>query len=407
MGTMHSASAENSPNIREGMLQTFPQQKVGEVPPPVEWLPEGTLRLVDQTRLPTELEHFFPHSVEELANAIRTLKVRGAPSIGIAAAYGLCLAAFLSPSTRVDSLLADLESAANTLLNTRPTAANLAWALRRVLDAARDSALSGDVDAVKAAVRDEAERIDRDNQDANRRIGEHGATLLEEGMNVLTHCNAGPLAAGGIGTALGVIYTAHRQGKRVHVWVGETRPLLQGARLTAWELSRWGVPCTLIADNMAASLMRDGRIDAVLVGADRIAANGDLANKIGTYGLAALAHLHRIPFYSAAPTSTFDLSTPAGDLIKIEERHPDEVTQIGGRQLAPEGIGAYNPAFDVTPKGLVTAIITESGVLRTPYARSLAHAWRAANPEPNAEQRSHGEKDEVRVMSNEVDKHNS
>ena len=374
-------------NIREGMLETLPQQQVSEVPPPVEWLQDGSLRLVDQSRLPLQLEHFYPRSIEELAFAIRTLKVRGAPSIGIAAAYGLCLAASLSRSAEVASLIAELELAANTLRDTRPTAANLAWALRSVLDAAHNASQSGGIDAVKAAVSAQAEQIDRANRDANRRIGEHGATLLEDGMNLLTHCNAGPLAAGGIGTALGVIYTAHRQGKRLHVWVCETRPLLQGARITTWELSQWGVPCTLIADSMAASLMREGRVDAVLVGADRIAANGDLANKIGTYGLAALAHLHRIPFYSAAPTSTIDLSTPAGDLITIEERDPGEVTHHGGTQLAPEGIGVYNPAFDVTPKGLVTAIISESGVLHTPFTRSLAHAWQAENSEPNAEQR--------------------
>ena len=373
------------------MLQTLPQQHAGEVPPPVEWLPDRSLRLVDQTSLPLQLEHLYPRSVEELAEAIRTLKVRGAPTIGIAAAYGLCLAASRSPSTEAAPLLAELESAATTLRNTRPTAANLAWALGRVLDAAYDASQGGDLEAVKSAVSAEATRIDRANQGANQRIGEHGAQLLDDGMNVLTHCNAGPLAAGGIGTGLGVIYTAHRRGKRLHVWIDETRPLLQGARITAWELAQWGVPCTLIADNMAASLMRDGRVDAVLVGADRIAANGDIANKIGTYGLAALAHAHRIPFYSAAPMSSFDRNTPTGDRIVIEERDPSEITHHGGVQLAPEGIAVHNPAFDVTPKGLVTAIITESGVLRTPYARSLADAWQAANSEQNAEKRSERE----------------
>ncbi|HKP54041.1 MAG TPA: S-methyl-5-thioribose-1-phosphate isomerase [Chloroflexia bacterium] len=338
------------------------------MPAPVAWLPDGTLRLVDQTLLPARLEYIACHSVEELAGAIRTLKVRGAPALGVAAAYGLCLAAASSRASDLLTFLSDIESAASLLRSTRPTAVNLGWALDTVLSAARGAS---DMQGARAAILATAQRIEHENEEANKRMGEHGAQLLHDGMNVLTHCNAGPLAAGGIGSALGIIYTARRQGKRIHVWVDETRPLLQGARLTTWELSRWGVPCTLIADSMAASLMRAGRVDAVLVGADRIAANGDVANKIGTYGLATLAHAHDIPFYVAAPTSTIDLNIRTGDDIKIEERHPDEVTYHGGKRLAPDSIAVYNPAFDVTPNRLVSCIITESGILRQPYSASL------------------------------------
>ena len=347
---------------------------ISGVPQPVEYLPGGTVRLVDQTLLPLSLEYVCCRSVEELAGAIRDMKVRGAPAIGIAGAYGLALAGELSSATSAETLLSELEAAALTLRETRPTAVNLPWALDRVLEAARRAASEtlGDVRAVKDAARGEAERIEAANREANRRMGEHGAALLQDGMNVLTHCNTGPLAAGGIGTALGVIYTAHRQGKRLHVWVDETRPLLQGARLTTWELCQWGVPCTLIADNMAASLMRAGRVDAVLVGADRIAANGDLANKIGTYGLAVLAKSHALPFYSAAPTSTLDLNIRTGDEVVIEERHPDELTHHRGTRFAPAEARAYNPAFDITPHNLITAIITEAGVAYPPFEESLA-----------------------------------
>jgi methylthioribose-1-phosphate isomerase len=357
---------------------TSSSQLNGEVPQPVQWLPDGTLVLVDPPLLPSRLTYLTCPSIEDLADAIRTLKVRGAPALGIAAAYGLALAANLSAARDVSSLLADLESAAAVLRSTRPTAVNLAWALNTVLSAARAASLSGDADRVREAVLAEAHRIEQQNQEANLRMGEHGAQLFADGMNVLTHCNAGPLAAGGIGTALGLLYTAHRQGKRLHVWVDETRPLLQGARLTAWELACWGIPCTLIADNMAASIMQAGKVDAVLTGADRIAANGDAANKIGTYGLAVLAGAHNIPFYIAAPTSTIDLDVSTGSRIKIEERHADEITHHGGSRLAPEGVNVYNPAFDVTPSRLVSCIITESGILRPPYNSSLAQSVTAA-----------------------------
>jgi methylthioribose-1-phosphate isomerase len=336
---------------------------------PVQWLAGGTVRLIDQTLLPGRLEYVDCGYIEKLAECIRTLRVRGAPAIGVAAAYGLCLAARNSRAHDVPALIADLHAAAGTLRTTRPTAVNLSWALDEVLRAAeREAAYPGEYDDVRAVVLATAQRIDLDNQQANLRIGTAGAELLRDGMNVLTHCNTGPLAAGGIGTALGVIYVAHGQGKRLHVWVDETRPLLQGARLTAWELQQWGVPCTLIADNMAASLMGAGKVDAVLVGADRIAANGDTANKIGTYGLAVLAHAHEIPFYVVAPTSTFDPGIADGSGINIEQRHPHEITHHGGQRYAPEGVAAYNPAFDVTPNRLINAIISESGIARRPYA---------------------------------------
>ena len=360
----------------------------GEVPAPVQLLPDGTVRLVDQTLLPSRLEYVRCTSVGALAEAIRTLKVRGAPTIGVAAAYGLCMAARLfevsdkagaGDDAPAPALMAHLEQAAHTLRHTRPTAVNLGWALDRVLATARAAISSSNagLQAIADAVCAEARHIELENQKANQRMGQHGASLLRDGMNVLTHCNTGPLAAGGIGTALGIIYTAQRQGKRLHVWVDETRPLLQGARLTTWELGRWGIPCTLIADNMAASLMRAGRVDAVLVGADRIAANGDVANKIGTYGLAVLAHAHNIPFYVAAPTSSIDLNVPDGQHVRIEERHPDEITHHGGKRLAPEGVQVYNPAFDVTPSHLVSCIITEYGPLYPPYGPALLEACRA------------------------------
>jgi methylthioribose-1-phosphate isomerase len=333
------------------------------------------------------LEYIYPRTIDELAEAIRSLKVRGAPAIGVTAAYGLAMAANTSDASNPLELLDELEAAANTLRETRPTAVNLPWALATVLVAAKESA--GDVASIKHAVKATAQRIDSENREANRRMGEHGAAILSTEyrvpsteyqagdtrysvlgtryFNVLTHCNTGPLAAGGIGSALGIIYTIYKQGKPVHVWVDETRPVLQGARLTTWELGTWGVPHTLIADNMAASLMRAGRVDAVLVGADRIAANGDVANKIGTYGLATLAHAHKIPFYVAAPTSTIDTKLETGEQIRIEERHPDELTHHGGNRIAPEGTAAYNPAFDVTPFALISGIITELGLMRPPF----------------------------------------
>lgn len=353
--------------VKLGMTQILGQQPiVGEVPQPVEWLPDNSLRLVDQTLLPSRLDYVYCRSLDTLAEAICALRVRGAPTIGVAAAYGLLIAANLSAARNIPSLLADLESAAALLRGTRPTAVNLPWALDTVLAAARRAATSSSLQDVKEAVHDQAQRIDRENRQANERMGEYGSQLLRDGMNILTHCNAGPLAAGGIGTALGVIYTAHRQGKHLRIWVDETRPVLQGARLTTWELGRWGVPYTLIADSAAASLMRAGCVDAIITGADRIAANGDVANKIGTYGLATLAHAHNTPFYVAAPTSTFDLNIPNGESIKIEERPAHEITHHGGKRLTPQDAMVYNPAFDVTPACLINAIITEVGLIYPP-----------------------------------------
>lgn len=344
----------------------------------IECLPDGTLRLLDQTLLPLRLEFIVCRDVATLAEAIRVLKVRGAPSIGVAAAYGLCLAADHSTASNAPQLIADLQAAADVLRATRPTAVNLSWALDSVLQVAQSAAHTGDIIRIKEAVRDTARHIDLDNQEANHRMGLYGAQLLHDGMNILTHCNAGALAAGGIGSALGLVYTAHTQGKRLHVWVDETRPLLQGARLTSWELQQWGVPCTLIADNTAAALMAAGKVDAVLVGADRIAANGDTANKIGTYGLAVHAHAHNIPFYVAAPTSTFDMAIRDGSHIKIEERDPQEITHHGGQSYAPQGVSVYNPAFDITPNRLISSIITESGIARPPYETTLKQAHQHA-----------------------------
>ena len=313
------------------------------IPPTIEWR-DGCVRMIDQRRLPGELTFVEARTVDELCDAVRTLAIRGAPALGVAGAMGMALAA-------VTGELPD--AAAGRILATRPTAVNLAWGVARGLEAA---------DPVAEAVRLAADDVDR-----NRRLGAHGAPLLPIDGRVLTHCNAGALACAGYGTALGVIRAAHETGRRPSVWVDETRPVLQGARLTAWELDRLGIPATLVADVMAGSLMAGGDVDCVVVGADRIAANGDVANKVGTYGLAVLAAHHGIPFYVAAPMSTVDRNCPTGAGIPIERRSGDEVTSFGGVVTAPEGFAAENRAFDVTPAALVTAIITEDGVVRPPY----------------------------------------
>jgi methylthioribose-1-phosphate isomerase len=329
---------------------------------PIEWLAEGKVRFLDQTLLPNEETWIETGDYRTVAEAIRRLQVRGAPLIGIAAAYALALAA---------STGEDIQRAADELRATRPTAVNLAWALDRCLHA-----LDGVIDQTEAAKCLTKEAIAIHNEDiaGNRRIGDFGAKLLgNDDQSILTHCNAGALATGGYGTALGVIRSAHEGGCTREVYACETRPLLQGARLTAWELSRDHIPCVVIVDSAAGSYMRRGEIDAVIVGADRIAANGDVANKIGTYQLAVLAHQNNIPFYVAAPTSTIDLARSSGDEIPIEERSPDEVTSLGSEHLAPVGVAvqAENPAFDVTPNTFVTAIITENGVAQPPYVESL------------------------------------
>jgi methylthioribose-1-phosphate isomerase len=326
---------------------------------PIEWLSEGKVRFLDQTLLPHEEVWVETADYRVLADAIRRLQIRGAPLIGVAAAYGIALTA----STGEDIELADSE-----LRSTRPTAVNLAWALDRMLGVARTAPTPAD--APKLLV-EEALRIHEEDIAANRRIGAYGAELLRGQSSVLTHCNAGSLATGGYGTALGVIRAAATSGRLQRVIATETRPLLQGARLTAWELDRDGISFALIVDSAAGSVISRGLVDAVIVGADRIAANGDVANKIGTYQLAVLARENNIPFYVAAPTSTIDLSIASGADIPIEERSAGEVTSLRGFDLAPEDGSALNPAFDVTPNNFVDAIITENGVARAPYAQSL------------------------------------
>jgi methylthioribose-1-phosphate isomerase len=332
---------------------------------PVRWDGER-LVLLDQTRLPTEEIDQPCASWQEVAQAIKTLVVRGAPAIGVAAAFGVALAARQSPAKDWDGFVADLDRAIAGLGATRPTAVNLFWALdrmRRTAAAHRDLPL----DRVKARLLEEAGVILEEDIAANRAMGAHGAALVPQGGRVLTHCNAGALATAGYGTALGVVRAAHEQKKLAFVWVDETRPVMQGSRLTAWEMAKEGIPHRLIADVAAGTAMRQGLVDLVVTGADRIARNGDTANKIGTYGVAVLARHHGIPFYVAAPWSTIDLAIDSGAAIAIEERDPAEVRGVAGRQTAPSDSPIWNPAFDVTPAELITAIITERGVYRAPY----------------------------------------
>ena len=343
------------------------------------WWEEGRLRLIDQRCLPVEYRVLDCTTPGEVATAIRDMAVRGAPAIGCAAAYGLALSAARAAGAGWDAQDRALARAATELRATRPTAVNLGWALDRQLACAaayRGGSAADRADALLA----EAHAIAAEDEAACRRMGAHGAALLAPGSRVLTHCNAGSLATVSYGTALGVVRAAFAQGRLAHVLVDETRPRLQGARLTAWELQQAGIPCTLIADNMAASFMRRGAVDAVLVGADRIAANGDTANKIGTYGLAVLAQAHGLPFYVVAPVSTIDLRLADGEAIPIEERAADEVTHLGGQQLAPTGVAVANPAFDVTPYRWITAIVTEQGIIAPPFAAGLAAAVSAARP---------------------------
>jgi len=335
----------------------------------IEW-DEGVVKMIDQRKLPQELVIVEFTDYREVARAIKEMYIRGAPAIGAAAAFGLALCAQGSKARTQAELLADLEEAADALRETRPTAVNLTWALERMLEQAR-KAQHTQVKQIVDALVAEAQRIADEDVEVNQRMAAHGADLIEDGYNILTHCNTGALATVDYGTALGVIRTAHEQGKRIHVWVDETRPRLQGARLTAWELMRYGIPMTLIADNAAGHLMGTGQVDLVLVGADRVAANGDVANKIGTYKLAVLARENGIPFYSVCPTSTIDLSLPSGKQITIEERDAAEVTHVGGVSIAPEGVPVYNPAFDVTPHRYVTGIVTEKGIVYPPFAPGL------------------------------------
>jgi methylthioribose-1-phosphate isomerase len=336
------------------------------IPSPIAWTPSHAVRILDQTLLPAEEAYRDLDTVDQVAEAIRTLRVRGAPLIGIAAAMGVAVAAGQRGGSPLGGWAAGkkaleaVSEACKVLGATRPTAVNLRWALDRMQRRAEEAQRQGDDLGVVLLA--EANAIWEEDRAMCRRIGELGATLIPERATVCTMCNAGALATGGIGTALAPIYTLHESGRAPHVVVPETRPLLQGSRLTAWELSQAGVSCTLISDGMAASRLRRGDVACVIVGADRIAANGDVANKIGTYGLALAARAHGIPFYVAAPSSTVDRATPDGSRIPIEERTPDEVTTWRGSRMAPAGIGVWNPAFDVTPAELVTAIITESGI---------------------------------------------
>ena len=323
----------------------------------IDWQ-NGTVITVDQTKLPLETLTLKLKTADEMAEAIKNLRVRGAPLLGACAAFGLALAAYHSKASCVSELLAELEDAATTLKSTRPTAVNLFWAADRVLDKARD--FSGDVEELKALVVHEAQLIADEDAKANRTMGENGAALINDGDVILTHCNAGELATVEYGTALGVIRAAWKQGKKIKVIATETRPLLQGARLTAYELKRDGIPVTLITDSMVGYVMQKHLVDKVVVGADRIVQDA-VANKIGTFTVAVLAHEHGIPFYVAAPKSTFDLAHTAADII-IEERKPTEVTRYGGKQVAAEGINVLNPAFDITPLKYVSAIIHEGGV---------------------------------------------
>jgi methylthioribose-1-phosphate isomerase len=331
----------------------------------IEWVGgvDGFVRLIDQTLLPTDLQYLDCRDVATLWEAIKSLRVRGAPAIGVAGAMGVVLGVQKSSARTADEFLRELKSIADYLRTSRPTAVNLFWAIDR-MERAAAAARELPVTAIKERLLAEALAIEDEDRQMCRAIGRFGAELITQGDGVLTHCNAGGLATADYGTALACMFAAHEQGKRFHVYVDETRPLLQGARLTAWELMQHGIDATLICDNMAASVMRQGRVRLVITGADRIAANGDTANKIGTYGVAVLARAHNIPFYVAAPSSTFDLSIANGDAIPIEQRDPNEVTHGFGRQTAPTGVAVFNPAFDVTPAELIHAFVTEKGVIR-------------------------------------------
>ncbi len=336
----------------------------------VEWTDSG-VRFIDQTKLPTEEHYVNCKTCEQVADAIRNMVVRGAPAIGVSAAMGIALGVKTSKAETVGELKQDFDRCCELIRATRPTAVNLFWAIRRMQDKF-ESLRIRPLQQIRNALIEEAQRMHAEDIAANQAMGRFGATLMPASGGVLTHCNAGALATCGYGTALGVIRAAVEQGKKIHVYADETRPFLQGSRLTAWELVKDGIPTTVISDNMSGAMMRQGKIGAVVVGADRIAANGDVANKIGTYTVAVLAKEHNIPFYVAAPFSTIDMETSDGSKIPIEQRNTKEVTHIGGRQMVPDGAQIENPAFDVTPANYVTAIVTERGIARAPYGESLA-----------------------------------
>lgn len=338
---------------------------------------ENKVALLDQRLLPTEVKYIECADWRCVASGIKDMVVRGAPAIGAAAAFGMALAAReLSDKAEAD-LFAGLEEAGNGLKATRPTAVNLAWAVDRMLNVAKTQAGTKPA-AIAAVLSAEAIKIAKEDIAVNRKIGDYGAKLVPDNATILTHCNAGALATVGYGTALGVMRSAVAEGKKIQVYADETRPYLQGARLTAWELCRENIPVTVIADNMAGFLMKQGKIDLVIVGADRIASNGDVANKIGTYSVAVLAAAHNIPFYVAAPFSTFDLTISSGDEIPIEERCETEITHFYEKRIAPEGVGCYNPSFDVTPAKYISAIITEFGVIHKPDADTVRRFFKEA-----------------------------
>lgn len=335
----------------------------------LEWTDNG-VRFIDQTKLPTEEVYVTCTTYEQVADVIRNMVVRGAPAIGVAAAMGIALGIQDSKAETTADLMRELDQICDVIGKTRPTAVNLFWAIRRMQEKFERVRIRP-IAQIKSDLVEEAQRMHAEDIAANQAMGRHGATLMPSEGGVLTHCNAGALATAGYGTALGVIRAAVEEGKKIHVFADETRPFLQGARLTAWELMKDGIPTTVITDNMAGAMMRKGKISAIVVGADRIAANGDVANKIGTYTVAVLAKEHGIPFYVAAPISTVDLACPSGNEIPIEERNIREVTHIGGKQMVPDGVAVENPAFDVTPAQYVAAIITERGVARAPFDDSL------------------------------------
>lgn len=338
--------------------------------PTIEWV-DGRIHLIDQTLLPNEFKQIYCDDVESVWEAIKSLRVRGAPAIGIAGALGAVLGIWRSTATNYSDFAAELKKVTDYLATSRPTAVNLFWALERIEQTA-EKHKDLEISQLKNVLLDEAQSIIEEDRARCRAIGQHGLDLIRNGDTILTHCNAGGLATSDYGTALAVMFSAHESGKNISVYADETRPLLQGARLTAWELMQAGIDVTLICDNMAAQVMKEDRIQCVIVGADRIAANGDTANKIGTYNVAILANAHDIPFYVAAPTSTLDFSLKTGDLIPIEQRAAEEVTEGFGNRTAPEGVKVYSPAFDVTPAHLITAIITEKGIAHPPYKESLA-----------------------------------
>jgi methylthioribose-1-phosphate isomerase len=346
----------------------------------IEWTEDG-VRMIDQTRLPAEETYVTCRDYREVAEAIRSMVIRGAPAIGVAAAMGIALGVKNSRAKAPAEMRAEVETIADTISKTRPTAVNLFWVVKRMCEVFEKSlALTGleeaKILATRARLVEEAERVLAEDIAVNEAIGRHGAALLKDSACVLTHCNAGALATGGYGTALGVIRSAVAAGKKIRVFADETRPFLQGARLTAWELAKDGIPVTLITDSMAGHFMKEREVQVVIVGADRIAANGDVANKIGTYSLGVLARENKIPFYVAAPLSTLDLSIASGAEIPIEERSSAEVTHLAGQAIAPEHIQARHPAFDVTPHAYVTAIVTERGIAREPYTESLKALFR-------------------------------